>query len=245
MIKLIEDAIKDEEFKIFYQPICNLYGECIGAECLMRWIVNGKVILSPEQTLEKAKKEKTLLNLLKHLNSIVVKEANLLSEVSEFSLSVNIEAEHIENECFIDDILSLRKSLPNNIILLLELTERNALSDTPDCIDKIVRLKSDGIKIGIDDFGTGFSGLKLLSDLPVDFIKLDKFFASDYKENERLSTILNYTIELCNSLFIDLIQEGVSKEDEYITMKGKGINKFQGYFISEPMDIFRLLKWIK
>ena len=101
-----------------------------------------------------------------------------------------------------------------------------------------------GIAIAIDDFGTGYSSLAYLKQLPVDELKIDKSFVMSMEENENDAVIVRSTIDLAHNLGLDVTAEGVENTDTWDTLTILGCDVSQGYFMSKPLPVDKLLLWL-
>ena len=119
------------------------------------------------------------------------------------------------------------------------------MTNISERIQMINRLKHDGFIVEMDDFGSGYSSLNMLKDMPVDLIKLDMAFLHDSMFNVKAKTILRSIVELIDILGMDSLVEGVETEEQFIMMKEMGCMFFQGYYFAKPLPIEEFEKYCK
>lgn len=130
-----------------------------------------------------------------------------------------------------------RTLLPNGFLvenIVFEVTESESLTDESILLKNLRLLRDFGFKTAIDDFGVGYSGLKLLMEYQPNFIKLDRYMISDIYENKIKQVIFFGIQEMCEDLSIEIVAEGVENEEEYFWLEKQGINLFQGYYFAKP-----------
>ncbi|MEQ1530493.1 MAG: EAL domain-containing protein, partial [Methylococcales bacterium] len=119
----------------------------------------------------------------------------------------------------------------------LELTESVAIGDTKSCIQRMLDLKNLGLKLAMDDFGTGFSSLSYLKDLPLDVLKIDQAFIRQLESESSSQAIVKTIIALANGLNMDIIAEGVETAAQLEFLKQHQCEMFQGYLFSRPVPV--------
>lgn len=118
--------------------------------------------------------------------------------------------------------------------IIFEFTEAEQVDDTDHLLEIVQYYRQCGFKTAIDDFGSGYSGLLQLADLPTDLIKLDMGVIRNVDQHASRQAIVKSMVQLCNDLSIQLIAEGVETEQEYRALKNMGVELFQGYFFARP-----------
>ncbi|MGL5799103.1 MAG: EAL domain-containing protein, partial [Plesiomonas sp.] len=171
-------AMQHNEFIIKYQPIIqsgNLH--CVGAEVLVRW-QTANTIISPDVFIPLIEEVGLMVPFTHYLMDRVTEEL-LLNQLlpTGFRISINIGAEHLEHEQLLQDLIKLKDSLPSNLKLVIELTERTPI-DVPLHLNQLSQIQEQNIAIAIDDFGSGHSSLSYLKRMRPDYIKIDKAFIS-------------------------------------------------------------------
>lgn len=151
-------------------------------------------------------------------------------------LAVNVSAKQFQQADFIEQVESavVRHGIDPGS-LKLELTETVLLNSIKDAADKMLKLKGIGIQFSLDDFGTGFSSLQYLKQLPLDQIKIDQSFVRDVHLSDNDRAIVQAIIAMAKSLGIDIIAEGVESADQEQQLQRQGCTQYQGYLYGKPM----------
>ena len=121
--------------------------------------------------------------------------------------------------------------------LHLEITESSVMNNTSEHINTINKLRDYGFTFEMDDFGSGYSSLNMLKDMPVDVLKIDMVFLSKTDDIKKSSTILRSIVEMANKLEMPQITEGVETQEQFDMLKDMGCKLFQGYFFSKPVPL--------
>jgi len=237
--KSIEEGIKNREFKVLYQPKISASGKLIGAEALVRWFKSDGTVESPSEFIDFSEKN----GLISAISNIVIDEvcSKILNWVDkgyrDFSISINLTAEHLINDEMCKGILDKIKSysiVPEYIEF--EITESMIVKDFSAAIKNARRIKDFGIKISMDDFGTGYSSLNYLKNLPVDIIKLDKSFIDSIVYDEKDRILIKSIINISHSFGYVVVAEGVEQKEQYEILNSMNCDIFQGYYFGEPME---------
>lgn len=233
----MEDALKNEEFKIVYQPkILTNTEELYGAEALVRWYKDDKLI-SPEKFIPLFEKNKFIIKLDLYIFEKVCKDlANWKNSYGTVpTISINVSKEHFVDENFIDEYVSIcnKYDLDTNNIDL-EITESATIDDKIDILKILNIIKEKGFIISLDDFGTGYSSLSMLQNMPIDIVKIDKVFVdkADLNSNQN---IINYIMTLAKNLGVKTVVEGVETKEQVDFIKKLKCDIIQGYYYSKPI----------
>ena len=151
-------------------------------------------------------------------------------------MSINISAIQYKRKDFVTKLLEILKKYevkPNEIEL--EITESILIEDFAEVKDKLLLLRDYGLKISLDDFGTGFSSLSYLNGLPIDTLKIDKSFIDKVGKDESTRIITESIIAMVNKLGYESVAEGVETEDQFAYLKRIGCDIIQGYLLGKPM----------
>ncbi|WP_147534623.1 sensor domain-containing protein [Bacillus marasmi] len=251
----LREALKSTDFFLHYQPKLNLKtGQVNGMEALIRWKNQHNRILYPDSFIQIA--EET--GLINQLGEWVLREACFQCKewhdrgYNDLTISVNISPKQFQQNNLEELIISVldETGLPP-WSLELELTEGIVMKDPEAAVHVLTKLKDLGIKISIDDFGTGFSSLSYLKLFPIDTLKIDKSFIMNLGEDMPSSKIVLAIISLAHSLNLDVVAEGVENLEQFDFLMESDCDVAQGYFISKPqlpediinnMDDFQLIK---
>lgn len=235
VLKLKSDldlAIANREFIPFYQPYVNTDKKIVGAEALMRWDKDGKIIL-PMDFIEYLEKTSFIINAECQLIERVMDD--LQSFKKAVPVSINLSSQSLMQRSLREYLFSKLEfyHLPMDL-LKIEIVERTFINSF-DYISNLIReLKKYGIYLSLDDFGTGFSSLSYLSRLDIETLKIDISFIRDIK-NSKTRNIINSIIFLAHSLNIKTIAEGVETVEQFEILKSMNCDYFQGYLFYRPM----------
>lgn len=241
----LRQALAQGQFFLLFQPRIDCRtGTIIGAEALVRWQHPEKGVVTPDFFLPLA--EET--GLITAIGDWVLQKACKAIRhfhamgLPTFTISVNLSARQLKQKGFIDNVAHqlARAAVPPGC-LELELTE-NQLMDNPEHMAQALhQLKALGVRIAIDDFGSGFSSLSYLEKLPIDHLKIDAAFVHGIGQGEKDLAIAKAVIALGHSLKARVIAEGVETESQYRSLRQHDCDEMQGYYFSEPI-IVRPLK---
>ncbi len=161
-------------------------------------------------------------------------------------MAVNLSMLNLNDETLITNIRDgLKKHAVSGELLTVEITEGAMMTNLRRVVDIIGALDSMGVRITVDDFGTGFSSLSRLKELPVDELKIDKSFVIFLDTDRNDLAIVNATLSLARNLGLEVVAEGVESEAVWTLLKKMGCDTAQGYYISEPVSAMALVKWLR
>lgn len=236
---MMKEALKNKEFKIFYQPKIYVRDEKVyGAEALVRWYKDGQII-PPNRFIPLFEKNKFIIQLDRYIFEQVCKDLAKWKEKFGFipNISVNVSKEQFIDENFINryvEICGKYNLGPNEIDL--EITESATIDQNVNILNILNKIKEKGFIISIDDFGTGYSSLSMLQkNMPIDIIKIDKVFI-DQANLTNDENIINYIMFIAKHLEIMTIVEGVETKAQAEFIKRIGGDIIQGYYYSKPLE---------
>jgi EAL domain-containing protein (putative c-di-GMP-specific phosphodiesterase class I) len=244
------NALENNEFKVFYQPKVSLENEKIyGAEALVRWIKADGDIISPELFVPIFEENEFIVDMDFYVYDVVMRDmTKLLQEGFELPIiSLNVSKQHFYDGEFTEKFTSLVDSygIPHEYIEL-ELTETTFFGNLDHMIEIINHLRMDlGFRVSVDDFGSGYSSLNLISVLPVDVLKIDGKFFMTNKMSTKNKKVIETILQLASTLNFDTVSEGVETEEQVEFLKKTNCDAVQGYFYYRPMkfkDFKALLK---
>lgn len=239
VLSLFPKALDNNEFVIYYQPKVNMVtNEICGTEALVRWIKNGKII-PPLDFIPILEDEGNicLLDFYVFEQACHDIRAWLNMGIEPVRVSTNFSRINLKDIDFAGNILSIIKKYDiDSKYIEVELTEITNLDSNEEFINFLAIMKKNNICVSIDDFGSGYSSLKLLKDLDVDMIKLDKSFVND-KDNRTKNeeTVVKNIVNLISELGIEVIAEGVETQEQKDFLKGVNCMLAQGYLYDKPM----------
>ena len=229
-------ALMNKEFKVYYQPKVYVQDEKLyGAEALVRWEHNGKMV-PPSEFIPLFEKNKFILKLDVYVFEQVCSDMKKWKEKygKEPVISVNVSREHFLDEHFLEKyMLIATKNGINTNKIDLEITESATVEAGIDIIEIMNKMKKLGFLISIDDFGTGYSSLSTLQDMPADILKIDKSFVDRIGKNEK--NMIDYILTMAKELKLTTIAEGVETKEQRDYLLEKECDIIQGYYYAKPM----------
>ncbi len=249
LIHDFEKSLENDEFKVFYQPKFNVKKDTpylSSAEALVRWFHPTLGLVSPADFIPLFEENGLIHKLDKFVWSEVGKKIREWKEKYNFyvPISVNVSRIDMYEPDFIDTMLKIVKD--NNLKpedIYLEITESAYTSDSSQMIEIVNKLRELGFSIEMDDFGTGYSSLNMISELPIDVLKLDMVFVRNaYKNND--TKIVEFIIDIAKYLSVPIIAEGVETKEQVESLKKLGCDIIQGYYFSKPIPDFEFEKFI-
>lgn len=249
IIDTFENAIKNEDILVYYQPIVNANTlKVCDTEALCRWEDKKYGMLNPGEFIEILE----TYRLIHKLDLYVV--SKICGHYLEFKkhhiemmpVSINISRLDFELCDIVGELCTLvdRVGLPRNK-MHIEITESALSSNNEILRTGIQRLHKAGFEVWMDDFGSGYSSLNILKDYNFDMIKIDMRFLNSLNENPKTRTILAHTIRMIKALNLSALMEGVEMEDHLEFVREVGCNKLQGYYFSKPQSFEVLFEQIK
>lgn len=234
----LRGAIENGEVVSFYQPKADmLTRNVVGVESLARWIHPELGLIPPNHFITLAEHSGLMKILtMSVLNDSAAQWARWREEGYELTMAVNLSAQNLLDPNLIqgvDDVLR-RHNMPAES-LELEITESCIMSDARRSMKTLASLHELGLKLAIDDYGTGYSSLAYLKDLPVDILKIDRSFISSLGEDPSNTAIVRSTISLGHNLDLSLVAEGVEDEDTWQRLVDLDCDLAQGYYLSRPV----------
>lgn len=245
----VRTALENGEFEIHYQPVLELaeanVRHDISAEALLRWRHPRKGLLLPGSFLDVVH----AAHLMREVTDYVLQRA--IEQVSAWTrnrltgrVSVNIDPELIDDLEFPDRLLGMLRQLEvAPASLILEVTERGALSHLTETMNILTRLRLKGVGLSIDDFGTGNSSLIQLHRMPFNELKIDRSFIGPIAADEECRVIVKALIEMAHSLGMTVCAEGVESRKVLTMLTELRCDRAQGFLFSEAMPASELVKW--
>lgn len=239
ILSTIDSAISNGELVAYYQPkIDSTTGKVSGAEALVRWKKPDGTIIQPDQ----------FIPIIERSGQIIAVDYFMYREVFKFisqrlqqglkvvPISINVSRQHFKKL----DIINYVKSLLNEFkippkYIEFEITETVCMADTAKAMNFIRTFHELGFKVSMDDFGSGYSSLYLLSELPIDIIKMDKCFLQSEELHQKERVIISNIINMTHQLDITTLCEGVETSQQSEFLKSVGCDIQQGFYFSRPV----------
>jgi len=242
----LRKTVETRDFKLFYQPLVSLFdGKMEGAECLIRWKDAELGEVPPTEFVKVAQDS----GLIIELGDWVLREACRARQIWRGlgldvpPLAINMAGAQLDQLSCVDRLLDTLAEFgvaPREIEI--EVTETGLFEATEVGRENLVRLRSAGVKIALDDFGVGYSSLSHLRELPINRLKIDKSFTVACMRDARTLTIVKAVIEMARSLGISVTAEGIETQAQQTWMQHLGCDSAQGFLFARPMPAEDFLK---
>jgi diguanylate cyclase (GGDEF)-like protein len=234
----VRDAIDRGELVLYYQPKLDLASRAVtGVEALVRWQHPERGLLTPDRFLDLFEQSNLIGPLAETvLELAIAQQVGWANEDIHLSMAVNLSAANLSDERLPDKVAQVFDRWhvdPGNVVL--EITEDSLMVDADQSLAVLERLHAQGVELSVDDFGTGFSSLAYLRDLPVNELKLDRgFLAAAAGDDERAVAIIRSTVDLAHSLDLRMVAEGVETDANLALIAELGCDAAQGYLLGRP-----------
>jgi diguanylate cyclase (GGDEF)-like protein/PAS domain S-box-containing protein len=245
----LREAVERREFVVFYQPIVEIATELIvGCEALVRWAHPRRGLLQPDAFIQIAEEKGLIVPIGDY---VLMRACRQLADwdrrlgTSDMRMAVNLSPRQLKDPLV---VATVRRALEQSGIdsgrLTLEITETAPVEDSYATLARLRDLKAPGVRLSIDDFGTGFSSLSYLRQFPVDAVKIAKPFVDHIAEGDDHSALARAIITLGDTLRLEVVAEGIEQEAQMLTLRSMGCQLGQGYYSSRPVkaaDLWSLL----
>ncbi len=235
--KAMKNALKNQEYQLFYQPKVDLKtGSIIGVEALIRWIDPTKGLISPTTFIPLAEENGFIIELGDWVIKEAIRQSLLWKSLGfQIPIAVNISTKQILKKGFAKDFLhQLEANTLCRSDINIEITEYMFLEHNQNNTKVLDQLHEQGIKISLDDFGTGYSSLSYLKKFPIDYLKIDKSFIDDYATQEG-SIFIETIVKMGQTLNIKIIAEGIETKEQLEYLHKIGCDYYQGYYFCKPV----------
>ncbi len=241
-------AVQNSELRVYYQPKLDLAAARVtGVEALVRWRHPTRGLLPPVEFMPYAEQTGFVRVVTRWMLEVTLRQCGKWVEQGmPLEVSVNISARDLVNPdlpVVVSDLIGLY-SIPPNLICF-EITESSFMEDPNHALQTLRRLDALGVRLSIDDFGTGFSSFAYLKKLPVDELKIDRMFVMGMTEDRDDQIIVRSTIDLAHNLGLKAVAEGVEDEGCLEALRAFGCDLAQGFHISRPMRRTTLEQWLR
>ena len=248
LIHDLSEAIEQDQLKLVYQPKVNLKsGKCEGVEALVRWVHPKFGMISPGEFIPILEKTLLVNQFTKWLLETSLGHLNLWHRQG-FGLkcAVNFSMKNFEDPSLFSELRHLLKTydIPTGHFEI-EVTETAIPTNLDHVADILQSCREEGIKISVDDFGTGQSSMKYLFKLPLDCIKIDQVFVRSMMTNSAAEAIIRSAIILGHELNLQVVAEGIEAEEEYEKLKSLECDCGQGFYFARPMPFEMATSWLQ
>ena len=239
LLNELRDALADGQLRLHYQPKVRLHDmRVIGVEALLRWQHPVKGMVFPGEFIPLMERTDLMPELTRHVLGLALQQSAAWErDGMMLNMAVNLSACSLLDQTLAIDVrrqLQLARVPPQR--LALEITESAAMSDPAASLRTLRALSALGVQLSIDDYGTGHSSLAYLQDMPVEELKLDKWFICNVLRNDMSAAIVGSTIRLARRLGMRVVAEGVEDEGTVDALRGMYCFAGQGYWFSPPVE---------
>lgn len=243
----IRSGLDKHEFYLVYQPKVNLKrGKIEGYEALIRWNKKGKEIIPPNDFIPFAEETGLIISIGKYVLEEACRQAALwIKQGVRFkTISVNISPIELEQNDFLANVHTIleKTGLPPHY-LEIELTENVLMKNMERLLKILHELESMGIKLAMDDFGSGFSNFRYLSELPIHTLKIDRSLTSQVLIG-RDAVIVSSIIKIGHSLGLEVVAEGVETGEVIEFLRENDCHTVQGYYFSKPLEVYQVPEFV-
>lgn len=235
----LHDARERNQLAVHFQPKYDVLQRRItGVEALLRWLHADDGYISPAEFIPVAEANGLIGDLYEFVLEESVKHMAAWQELGfdNLGVSINISPVQLRDPKVVDYTLkTLRESGIDTKHFEIELTETAVIENRERASHALHRLRDAGIKISMDDFGTGYTSLALLADLPLDTVKIDRSFVIAMEGKERSRAIVESVINMAHALRLRVVGEGIETNEQLATLTALGCDEIQGYLISRPL----------
>lgn len=240
----LERAIVAGELQPYYQPVINLKtGRITGCEVLVRWKKRNGEVLSPAEFIDYAEMSGLAIPMTLGLMEQVRYDLDqLCREMPDFKVSINLFEGHFRDGSIVEDIQSIfGQSGISYRQLVFEITERRPLDDRTAVNRVVSSMHKLGVRIAMDDAGTGHSNLAYLQTLGIDIIKIDKIFVDMIRDPVTPVPVIDGLISMARDLNIEIVAEGVETQQQALYLRAKHVYFAQGYLFAPPLKLSSFL----
>ena len=246
LVAALRAAVDGGTIEVVYQPkVDPITRQVLGAEALSRWHHHGADV-PPDEFIPLAEQAGLILTLTRHvLDTAAAACAGWRRAGHELSVAVNLSPQMITNPTLVADVRRTlaRHGLPA-AALTLEITETGVMEDPANSLRILAELRALGVRLSIDDFGTGHSSLGRLAEFPVHEMKIDKGIIQRLTTNRAGEALTHASLYLGQALGLHVVAEGVETEAEFEHLRRLGCDSVQGYYVSRPLPAGNFLPWL-
>lgn len=241
------EGLKTGQFFLVFQPKFDVHAQKVtSCEALMRWQHPELGLVAPDQFISLMEEHEMVRDLSGFVVTEACKAIHAFTDAGneEIKIAVNISAGDLNDVSLasrLREICQAQQVSPERLIL--ELTESVAMANPVAAMDNLARVRLHGFGLSLDDFGTGFSSLAVLRDMPFSEIKIDKSFVDELKDTEGNQEIIRAVVSIGRAFDMRVVAEGCEDEHSYQLLQELGCDMIQGYYIARPMPLEEALRF--
>jgi diguanylate cyclase (GGDEF)-like protein len=243
----LRHALERGEIEVFYQPKIEFgNGRVSGVEALIRWRHPQLGLLLPDRFVPLAEEIGAIIPIgYWTLRRVCERVRRWVEQGTPLPVAVNLSASQFHEPELVVELAAILKSTGVSPALIeLEITESMVMRDPDRAVEVMEGLRRMGVRISIDDFGTGHSSLGYLKRFPIDRLKVDRSFVRDLPHNSDDVAITRAVIAMAHSLRMTVVAEGVEHREQFELLRDEGCDEFQGYYCAKPMDEASLMRFL-
>ena len=243
-------ALAEKQFKVFFQPKFNIAGDkpvLSSAEALVRWFHPTLGMISPGKFIPLFEED----GLIAQLDEYIWRTAaeTIADWKKRLGVSVPVSVNLSRAEMYDPALVGTFEKITSETgttskDIYLEITESAYVRDADQIVDRVKELREHGFFIEMDDFGSGYSSLNMISELPIDALKLDMMFIRNAFDKQNDTRMISIVIDIADYLGVPVIAEGVETEEQYLELKKLGCTIIQGYYFSKPVPAEEFEKFL-
>ena len=250
LLQDFEAAIEQKQFKVNYQPKFNIKGDkpvLCSAEALVSWMHPELGRVRPDLFIPLFEENGLVTKLDRYVWEEAARQIRLWKKELGITIPVSVNVSRVDIAApdmtdFITKIVTENALSPAEY--MLEITESAYTSDSKHIIEVVENLRSLGHKVEMDDFGSGYSSLNMLTSMPIDVLKMDKAFIRNIQPGNKEMKLVELVLDIAKNLEVPVVAEGVETEEEYKMLKDAGCDIIQGYYFSKPIPPSEFSKFV-
>ena len=244
----ILDALARDEFVYYYQPkVSLLTGKVCGAEALIRWVRPGAGLVMPGEFIPLAEASGAISKLSLAMFPALIADLVIMQDINpELMVSFNLTAQDFESDAMVNclrEAIASYQIEPRN--LQAELTETSLIQSSGQVREHIQAVVDMGVSLAMDDYGTGYSSIDVLSQWPFSVVKIDQGLIRRMVTSEKSTTIVQASIRMAHQLGIKIVAEGIESAGVYDFLLNTGCTEAQGYWLGRPMPLAEFLVYLR
>ncbi|GAA1787530.1 hypothetical protein GCM10009835_00890 [Planosporangium flavigriseum] len=239
-------AMDQRELVLHYQPKISLAsGEVCGVEALVRWEHPQRGMVPPDKFIPLAEHTGLIGPLTRYVLDLALSQAHRWADMGHpLQIAVNLAARNLADPDLADDVLTMLEThqVPAHL-LCLELTESAITTEPENALRLLTRLRAAGVSLAVDDFGTGYTSLGQLKNLPITELKIDRSFVGTMTTERSNGLIVRSIVDLARNLGLTTVAEGVEDAETFTALASNGCAVAQGYHMSRPLPPNAFDRW--
>jgi diguanylate cyclase (GGDEF)-like protein len=233
----LQHALARDEIEVHYQPVVDTHTRQITSfEALARWR-QAATIIGPALWIPTAEATGLIHDIGIHVLGIAARDQSRLNA----SVGINVSPVQLAADDFADRAIAALGDCPPSMIIL-EITESAIMADVGHAIGQLQKLRDAGIRIALDDFGTSYSSLSVLADLPLDIVKIDRSFVQRMDQPSGVA-IVEAIVAMAYALGKTTVAEGVETAEQFSALAALGVDRIQGFLVAQPMISLHAERW--